>query len=299
MPRISLDQGTPAWHEWRKNKLTASRIAQIMGCSPYGTPYSLWCEMTGRVPPQKWNDSMKYGERMEPLIRAYWEEKTDTGYLPCCYNHPEIHYIGASLDGIDLDEQNIIEIKACNKEVFDLAKEGQVVDHYNVQMQVQLICVPSAKSVTAIFVNGVKDDKITEENVAVNTVTRDENLIKEILSTCEEFCSYLESDNAPPLTENDYVYLGFDEEFISAEKVWLEAQEQLKWAEAVEKEAKSKLFLMAQDRNCRSDRVKISKIQRKGPIDWKMALKALGIDELAVEYYRKNTIEFLQVSLIK
>lgn len=289
MPKVQLNQGSDEWLAWRSDKLTASDIAKILGVSPYGTPYSLWLEKTKRKEPQKLNFAMSYGQRMEPLIRAYWETETATSFMPGCYESDEYPFLAASLDGIDFDEETILEIKMCNEEVFNELKGSVVVPWYYAQMQMQLLCVPSAKELHAVFCHGVKEDKIKPENIAFLCVKPDAEYQQKIIKCATEFYNkFWKEDNPPPYTESDYIYLGSNQTFSAAEQEWLAAESNLKWATKIEEEARKKMLMEAGNRNVEGDFVKITKVYRKGVIDYKSLLKDMEVTDEKLETYRKE-----------
>ena len=299
MPRVELEQGTEEWLNWRKDKLTASNVAKILEASPYGTPFSLWEEMTGRKSAQKINSAMLRGHTLEPLIREYWTNQVKIGFIPACYTHPEFKYIASSLDGISLEEDVILEIKTCNKDVFALAKDGIIVEHYRIQIQVQLMCVPTAEYCDAVFYNG-SDDSVLPENIAHVKVFRDEALQNLIEEKCMRFYfdNFLE-DVAPEYCAKDYIYLGDDLDFMCAENTWMEAHNNLKEAIAVEKEARSQLFMSCAERNSEGNFIKVSKVVKKGAIDYKLFLADQGIDISELNVFRKPSPEYLMVTVKK
>lgn len=44
---VELSQGTPEWHEWRKNGIGGSDATVVEGISPYRTPRQLFYEKKG------------------------------------------------------------------------------------------------------------------------------------------------------------------------------------------------------------------------------------------------------------
>ena len=298
MPKVDLYQDSTQWLDWRKDKITASDVAKVLNRSPYGTSYSLWQEKTKRVPPVAFNDNMRFGQRMEPFIREYWSMTSDNAFSPACYEHPTIPYLAASLDGVTFEEDRILEIKTCNKEVFEQAKEGIVVDHYYIQIQVQLMCVPSALFCDAVFANGLVND-VKSEHIAHNKVFPDEELQKLIKVECAKFKKLWETDTPPEYTDKDYVFVGDDWNYSKAEREWLTAQESVKYAKGIEEEARKKMIMLAGERNARGNHVKISKIKRSGSIDYKSLVESRGIDETELEKYRKPSTEYFKPMIIK
>lgn len=68
--------GDPVWH----TRVTASKIAAIMGCDPYGnTPYTMWHMMAGHVAPENVdNAATRRGIFLEDGVAKWWN-----------FDHPE------------------------------------------------------------------------------------------------------------------------------------------------------------------------------------------------------------------
>lgn len=62
------------WLEARKQGVTASEIAVVMGLSPYSSPYALWHQKLGLLPPQEDNPMMERGRLLEPYVVAKFAE---------------------------------------------------------------------------------------------------------------------------------------------------------------------------------------------------------------------------------
>ncbi len=57
-----------AWLHARRQGVTASEIAVIMGLSPYGSPYELYHRKLGNLPPLADNPAMERGRVLEPVV---------------------------------------------------------------------------------------------------------------------------------------------------------------------------------------------------------------------------------------
>lgn len=44
------DSGSPGWRTARANRVGGSRIAALLGLSPWESPYSAWCQCGGGAP---------------------------------------------------------------------------------------------------------------------------------------------------------------------------------------------------------------------------------------------------------
>ena len=80
-------QGSQAWLDMRKTKVTASEVPIIMGISPYNTPYDLWMQKKGyRI--QKETGAMRFGRENESVARDRFIELTNHRVEPGIASHP-------------------------------------------------------------------------------------------------------------------------------------------------------------------------------------------------------------------
>lgn len=67
----ALEPGSPEW----LRVVTASKVAAILGLSPWDSPRSLWHTMHGDVPHFAGNDTTRRGHYLEPAILAWWRDR--------------------------------------------------------------------------------------------------------------------------------------------------------------------------------------------------------------------------------
>src|SRR5688572_26265226 len=136
---LKLVQGTPEWLEHRRQYRNASETPAVMGVSPWVTPYQLWLERTGRAQP-KVNAAMIRGAELEAAARAAYERLTGNFVEPLVMVDGEY---SASLDGITLDGQTVLEVKAPfqgrSSQAWQCATAGEVPEPYFYQLQHQLM----------------------------------------------------------------------------------------------------------------------------------------------------------------
>jgi len=81
------------WHAARRNGITASEIAVLMGLSPYGSPFELYHRKLGNLPETEDNDAMAIGRHMESWVAAKFAERhpefTVTGDGRALFAHPD------------------------------------------------------------------------------------------------------------------------------------------------------------------------------------------------------------------
>lgn len=68
MPELIKTADEAAWLEARRQGVTASEIAVIMGLSPWDSPYALYHRKLGILPPVEDNAAMERGRVLEPYI---------------------------------------------------------------------------------------------------------------------------------------------------------------------------------------------------------------------------------------
>lgn len=149
MKVVRLQQGSPEWRSWRRTGLGASDAASVLGLSPWTPARLLWERLTGRAPEQEETFAMKRGMRLEPTIRRMAQACLGMPLPPACGHHDRFSWLLASFDGLSVDGDVILEVKAPNQEAHALALEGKVPDHYRPQVQQQLLVSGAARCIYA------------------------------------------------------------------------------------------------------------------------------------------------------
>ena len=139
MKLIQLEQGTTAWEAWRDGKIGATNASKLLGIDPWTSREDAWQIATGQAIPESQNYAMRRGVQLEPLIRRHAEEQTGILFEPACCEHDEHPWLTASLDGLDMDQTTILEVKAPNKVTHGKALRGVVVPWYWCQIQHQFL----------------------------------------------------------------------------------------------------------------------------------------------------------------
>jgi putative phage-type endonuclease len=132
---VDVEQGSKAWHELRKSKITATDAPVIMGASPWKTKHQLYYEKTESGYEIVINERMQRGLDLEPIARETFIFSTGTFVAPAVVVKD---WAMASLDGITKDGSYIIEIKCPGEKYHAIALQGKVPDHYYPQLQHQM-----------------------------------------------------------------------------------------------------------------------------------------------------------------
>lgn len=175
---MELQQGTEAWHAFRRTGLGGSDAIIVANMSPWRSRLELWQEKLELIEPPIVNSSMQRGMILEPTARRCYESMTGIDVIPAIRVSKEYTWCFASLDGISLDEKIITEIKCTSKKNHELAKNGQIPTYYMPQIQHQ-IYVCGVDSCHYFSYNGI-------DGVLVN-VPRDDTYISKLLEMEKEF----------------------------------------------------------------------------------------------------------------
>lgn len=278
----ALIQQTPEWLEMRKNKIGASDAPVIMGVSPWMTPYALWEEKLGIRKGRPQNEAMRRGLELEEMARKSFEEKTGIIVFPQVVFHPENEWMMASLDGMDIEQKHIVEIKCANSEDHEHAKQGKIPDKYFPQLQHQLEVTGLDTAFYYSF-----DGK---EGVVVEC-HRNTKYIRDLVDEEKAFWSCMQNFVAPKLSERDYTIREDDVWTMCAEQ-WKSAQKGLIELEKKEKELRDLLISMTNGTNVKGAGITVSKVVRKGNIDYAKVTELKGVN---LEPYRKEPIEFWRI----
>ena len=90
---INLEQGTPAWLEWRSQGLGASDAPTIMGENPWKRAAELLDEKCGKLKSNS-NAKMARGSALEPEARRRFEAKVGLSRVNGVRHHLTLHELG-------------------------------------------------------------------------------------------------------------------------------------------------------------------------------------------------------------
>ncbi len=90
-----------AWLEWRRQGLGASDVAGVLGISPWSSPWSVWADKVGLLPPKAQSEPMEAGHWLERAIAPWFADRTGLHVygVQTCVSHPEHPWQRCTLDG--------------------------------------------------------------------------------------------------------------------------------------------------------------------------------------------------------
>ena len=275
-----LKQGSSQWLELRKQYVTATDSAVILGLSPYKTQYKLWRQKMDLDTPDVETERMREGTRLEPLAREWIEKRMSKTFTPKVVFKD---FMMSSLDGLSKRGEMIIEIK-CGSKSFSQAEDGEISRMYICQMQHQMHCAEVDHCLYVAF-NG--------ERGIIIPVERDQNFINQMIEKEREFYECLISFTPPQMTTKDY-HQRSDQEWNCLAENYRNAYQDLKRAEQLEKDLRKELISLAGEQSSQGAGIKLSKIPRKGMVDYSIIPELCNVD---LEQYRKQPIEYWKLSV--
>lgn len=196
--RIAVQQGTDAWHELRRGKVTASRVADILAktkTGPSASRQNYLIELalqrtTKTIEPSYTNAAMEWGTQTEPQARVAYEVNTHNfvDQVPFV-DHPTIQGFGCSPDGIV--GEGLIEIKCPNSAThWEYFKAKEAPKKYFIQMQAQMACTGAKWCDFVSF-----DPRMPERSqLLIVHVPRDPEFILYMEAEIKQFLSEVEAE---------------------------------------------------------------------------------------------------------
>jgi putative phage-type endonuclease len=205
-----LPYGAPrdAWHATRLSGIGGSDALAALNLSPFGTPYTLWLDKSGRRPPKPAVGRMAWGNRMEPVAADWFAELHDKRLgMTGTWRHPvplfdkirpdgsrAVWWALCNPDRYVIDEDAGVETKTVSSNAPDakLWAQGIVPDYPQAQAQWCMGVTGAAGWWVVAMVDGC-DEPVVEY------VPRDEELIFDLREAAAELIrDHLYPDVAPP-----------------------------------------------------------------------------------------------------
>ncbi len=284
--QIDLEQRSPEWHEFRRNHIGASCAPAIMGVSPWKDVKQLYNEKTN---PQETltssNYAMRRGIELEPQALALFEAETGYLMLPKVLLHPTINFMSASLDGLEIENKAMVEIKCPGKLDHGKALDGEIPEKYIPQLQHQMEVAGLNKMYYMSYVSD-SDFKILE-------VYKDHDYVARLLQKEAEFWECVIKRQPPESTKKDIAEIK-NPEWQQIAKRWGELQSIKKAIEQDEEHFRKELLEMANGCPATGFGLQLTKVITKGRVDYP---KVPIPKEIDLELYRKPSTESWRITL--
>jgi len=282
---IQLVQGSQEWLEYRLKMRNASETAAMLGVSPWMSPYQLWLLKTGRSV-TKTTAAMQHGTDMEPAARAAYEAQSGNVMQPLVLQDGPY---SASLDGMDLDGQLIVEIKCPYKGqssvLWNDAMVGHVPAQYELQVQHQLMVSGAALAHLWVF-DGTQG--------LLLPIERDDGAMDRIRGGWDVFQTFMDSDTPPPLTDADTVQRS-DLAWSAAAQAFAEAKRATDAADTALAKARDELVALAQHPREQGSGVSVTRYWKAGNVAY---AKIPALKDVDLALYRGKAREEVRVTTV-
>lgn len=275
----SLDAGDPYL---RRNFIGASDAPIIMGVSPWRTPLELYREKLGITGPQAENEAMAEGKRLESLARKTYELLYGISSPAKRFFSSEYPWMMASLDGCSASCE-CVEIK-CGISSHSLALKGEIAPYYIPQLQHQMYVA----GIHYIWYFSYRSD----DDCVILKCMRDDKYIAEMIKKEVEFWNMLQTHTEPEMTNKD-ITVRDDIGWSILCQEWKEIQRHKEDITIREIQVRDALIEMSGGKSSEGSGVKLTKVIRKGSINYSQIFELQNID---LEKYRKENIECWKIS---
>lgn len=190
------------WEELRRSMKTigGSDAATIIGLNEYSSPYSLWCQKTGRITPADLSDkeAVRLGTDLEEYVATRWCERTGKKVRRrnAVIQNPDYIFAHANVDRLVVGEDAILECKTTSSwDIIKHCRAGTIPPRYYCQMVHYLAVTGASRCYLGVlcFSSGFYDF----------VVERDEAEISALMGSEREFYALIENDTPPAVDGSD------------------------------------------------------------------------------------------------
>lgn len=190
----TLDMPHEEWLRHRQRSIGGSDAAAIVGLSAYVSPYTVWADKLGKIPPAEDNEAMRQGRDLEQYVAERFAEAT--GKKVRRENNilinPDFPFAHANVDRIVIGEDAGLECKTTNQLNLKKFKNGEFPDHYYVQCMHYMMVTGCSKWYLAVLVLG--------REFLWFEIERDEEEIAALAKSEQEFWKCVEQ-GVPPAAD--------------------------------------------------------------------------------------------------
>lgn len=179
------------WLAHRRNSIGGSDASAILGMNSYCSPYTVWADKLGKIPPKEDNEAMRLGRDLEDYVAKRFTE--ETGKKVRRENNilinPDIPFAHANVDRMIVGEDAGFEAKTTSTLNTKKFKNGEYPENYYVQCVHYMMVTGCQRWYLGVLVLGVEFKHFVIE--------RDEGEIEALRKSEADFWEYVKSQEAP------------------------------------------------------------------------------------------------------
>ena len=185
------------WLEHRQKSIGGSDASAILGMNTYCSPYTVWADKLGKLPPKEDNEAMRLGRDLEDYVAKRFTE--ETGKKVRRENNiivnPDFPFAHANVDRMVVGEDAGLECKTTSCMNLKRFKDGEYPENYYCQCVHYLMVTGAKRWYLAVLILGV--------GFKTFVIERDEEEIKALAKSEEEFWKYVKSNLPPEMDGSD------------------------------------------------------------------------------------------------
>ena len=181
------------WLAHRQHSIGGSDAAALLGMDPWVTPYSLWAEKTGQLPPKEDNEAMRQGRDLEAYVAARWEEATGkkARRLNAILKNSQYPWAHANIDRDVVGEKAGLECKTTSIMQLKKFKDGEYPEQYYVQCVHYMAVTGATRWYLAVLV--------LNQGFYHFVIERDQAEIDALMEAEQDFWRRVEQKEPPPV----------------------------------------------------------------------------------------------------
>lgn len=182
------------WLEHRQKSIGGSDASAILGMNTYCSPYTVWADKLGKLPPKEDNEAMRLGRDLEEYVAKRFTEETGKKLRKenNIIINPDYPFAHANVDRMVIGEDAGFEAKTTSAMNLKRFKNGEYPENYYVQCVHYLMVTGAKRWYLGVLILGVGFKRFEIE--------RDEEEIAALAKSEEAFWEYVKT-NTPPQTD--------------------------------------------------------------------------------------------------
>ena len=185
------------WLDHRRQRIGGSDASAILGMNKWCSPYTVWADKLGKLPPKEDNEAMRLGRDLEDYVAKRFTEATgkkvrrENNILV----NPDIPFAHANVDRMIIGEDAGLECKTTSVLNLKKFKNGEYPENYYAQCVHYLMVTGCERWYLGVLILGVEFKWFVIE--------RDEGEIEALRKSEEEFWEYVKSQQPPMADGSD------------------------------------------------------------------------------------------------
>ena len=193
----TLNMSHEEWLKHRRKSIGGSDAATIVGLNPWSSPYELWADKLGKIPPKEENEAMRIGHDLEEYVAKRFCEATGKKVRRenSILRDPKLPFAHANVDRLIIGEKAGLECKTTSVLNLKRFAGGEYPPNYYVQCQHYMMVTGYKVWYLAVLVLG--------REFLWFEVKRDDEDIEALKAAEQEFWEYVDKQEPPAVDGTD------------------------------------------------------------------------------------------------